>query len=172
MRSFAETAEARIMEAAIPSIQKLCEGRWDRLEYQDRVSEACRIFLEDMRTMPLNTGHFLEEFRADLEVKMGELNRRAPSPRFDHCSLDAVFSSKTGETFEGYCLIPSTPTDFTRSEVDEFLLSLSPLARRILTLRMRGHEPSEMAEMFGISISQIDHEMEEIRRLYSLRNEE
>lgn len=172
MGSFADTAEARIMEAAIPSIQRLCEGRWDKLEYQDRVSEACRIFLEDLRTMPLNTGHFLEEFRADLEVKMGELNRRAPSPRFDHCSLDAAFSCKTGETFDGYCLIPSTPTDFTGSEVDEFLVSLPSGARNILTLRMKGHEPSEMAEIFGTSISQIDQEMEEIRRLYNLWNEE
>lgn len=171
MGSFADSAEARIMEAAIPSIQKLCEGRWDKLEYQDRVSEACRIFLEDLRTMPLNTGHFLEEFRADLEVKMGELNQRAPSPRFDHCSLDALFSSKTGETFEGYCLIPATPTDFTGSEVDEFLSSLSPRSRRILTLQMRGHGPSDMAESFGISISQINREMEEIRRLYNLWNE-
>ena len=172
MASFAEVAEARIIEAAIPSIQKLCEGRWDKLEYQDRVSEACRIFLEDLRTMPLNTGHFLEEFRADLEVKMGELNRRAPSPRFDHFSLDAVFSNKTGETFESYCLIPSTPTDFTRSEVDEFLLNLPPGARKILALRMKGYEPSEMAEMFGTSILQIDQEMEEIRRLYNLWNED
>ncbi len=172
MENFAETAEARIMEAAIPSIRRLCLGKWDNLEYQDRVSEACRIFLEDLRTMPLNTGHFLEEFRADLEVKMGELNRRTPSFRFDHYSLDAAFSNKTGETFDGYCLIPSTPTDLTRSEVDEFLLSLSPLARRILTLSMRGHEPSEMAEGFGISISQIDQEMEEIRQLYNLWNEE
>lgn len=172
MGSFVDTAEARIMEAAVPAIRKLCEGRWEKLEYQDRVSEACRIFLEALRTMPLNTGRFLEEFRADLEVKMDELNRRAPSPRFDHCSLDAVFSDKTGETFEGYCLIPSTPTDFTGSEVNEFLLSLPPLARGILTLSMRGHEPSELAEMFGISISRIDQEMEEIRRLYNRWNEE
>lgn len=172
MESFTKTAEARIMEAAIPYIREICRRRWYNLEYQDRVSEAIIIFLEDLRTMPLNTGHFLEECRADLEVKMGEINWRTPSPRFDHCSLDAVFSNKTGGTFEGYCLLPSTPTDFTRSEVDEFLLNLSPLARRILTLSMRGHEPSEMAEGFGISISQIDQEMEEIRQLYNLWNEE
>lgn len=171
MGSFADTAEARIIEAAIPSIQKLCKGRWDKLEYQDRVSEVCRIFLEDLRTMPLNTGHFLEEFRADLEVKMGELNRRTPSLRFDHCSLDAVFSSKTGETFEGYCLIPST-ADFSRPEVDDFLQSLPLRARKLLLLRMRGHEPPEMAEMFGVSISQIEREMEELQCLFKLWNEE
>ena len=171
MGSFADTAEARIMEAAIPSIRRLCLGKWNNLEYQDRVSEACQIFLEDLRTMPLNTGRFLEEFRADLEVKMSELNRRTPSPRFDHCSLDAVFSNKTSETFEGYCLVPST-ADLSKPEVDEFLQSLPPRARNILTLRMKGHEPSEMAEMFGVSISQIDHEMAEIRRLYDLWNEE
>lgn len=171
MENFAETAEARIMEAVIPSIRRLCLGKWNNPEYQDRVSEACRIFLEDLRTMPLNTGHFLEEFRADLEVKMGELNRRAPFPRFDHCSLDAAFSSKTGETFDGYCLIPST-ADFSKPEVDEFLQSLPPGAGRLLSLCMSGHEPSEMAEMFGISISQLEREMEEIRRLYDLWNEE
>ena len=76
MRSSAEAVEARIMEAAIPFIQKLCLGKWYNLEYQDRVSEACRIFLEDLRTMPLSTGSFLEEYRADLDEKMRRILRR------------------------------------------------------------------------------------------------
>ena len=79
MGSSAEAAEARIMEAAIPFIQKLCLGKWYNMEYQDRVSEACRIFLEDLRTMPLSTGSFLEEYRADLDEKCaGSIGVRLP----------------------------------------------------------------------------------------------
>ena len=130
MGSSPDSAEAHIMEAAIPWIRKLCFRRWYNLEYQDRVSEACLIFIENLRTMPLNTGHFLEEFRADLEVKMEEINRRTLSIRFGCCSLDAAFSPKTGKTFEGYRLIPSMSTDFTKIEVEEFLRSLSLRAKK------------------------------------------
>lgn len=172
MRSAPDSAETHIMEAAIPSIRKLCLRKWHNLEYQDRVSEACRIFLEDLRTMPLNTGHFWEEFRADLEIKMGEINRCSPSIRFGHYSLDAVFSQRTGKTFEGYQLIPSTLTDFAKSEVDDFLLGLPLQARKILILSMKGYEPPEIAGMLDISIPQLNQEMEEIRRLFRLWNEE
>ena len=160
---FADCAETRILEAAIPSIRKICWRKWGKTEYQDRVSEACLIFLEDLRTMRLNTGHFLEEVRADLEVKMGELNRRTPSPRFDHCSLDAFASRKTGETFDGKRFFPSKLTDPSAVEVKEFLEHLPPRSRAIVELLLEGFDESEIPARLRMSTDRFEREMEDIR---------
>ena len=166
MESFTKTAEARIMEAAIPSIRKHCLGKWYNLEYQDRVSEASLIFLEDLRTMPLDTEHFLEELSADLDVKMGEINRRTPSLRYGSCSLDILFSGKTGEFFDGYRFISSPMTDLSVIEVKEFLGSLPVRAREIIVLMLEGYSKSEILDKLNISIGQFEREREEIRCRY------
>lgn len=165
MESFTKTAEARIMEAAIPSIRKLCLRKWYNLEYQNRVSEACRIFLEDLRTMPLNTGYFLEEYMADLKVKMGEINRCTPSLRYGSCSLDCLFSGKTGEFFDGYRFISSPMADLSIIEVKEFLRSLPIRAREIVVLLLEGYSKSEILDRLNMSIGQFEREREEIRCL-------
>lgn len=146
MENFAETAEDRIMEAALPFIQEHCTGRWRNMEYQDRISEASLIFLEDLRTMPLNTGHFLEEYKADLKVKMGELNRRKPSRRYRFCSLDSLFSGKTGEFFDGCRFISSPMVDLSVIEVKEFLRSLPVQDREIIALLLDGYSKSEILD--------------------------
>ena len=161
----AENAEARIMEAVFPFIQEHCAGRWRNMEYQDRISEASLIFLEDLRTMPLNTGHFLEEYKADLEVKMGELNRRTPSRRYRFCSLDSLFSGKTGESFDGYRFISSPMVNLSVIEVKEFLKSLPIRAGEIIVLLLDGYSKSEILEKLNISIGQFEREWEEIRCL-------
>ena len=168
MESFTKTAEARIMEAAIPSIRKHCLGKWYNLEYQDRVSEASLIFLEDLRTMPLNTGHFLEEYKADLRVKMGEINRRTPSLRYSSCSLDSLFSGKTGEFFDGYRFISSPMTDPSVFEVKEFLRSLPIWDMEIVILLLKGFDRFEIREELNMSIGRFEREMGEIQRLCSL----
>ena len=161
----AENAEARIMEAVFPFIQEHCAGRWRNMEYQDRISEASLIFLEDLRTMPLNTGHFLEEYKADLEVKMGELNRRTPSRRYRFCSLDSLFSGKTGEFFDGYRFISSPMVNLSVIEVKEFLRSLSLQDREIIALLLEGYSKSEILGKLEMSIDQFEREIEEIQRL-------
>lgn len=165
MVNCAENAEARIMEAVFPFIQEHCAGRWRNMEYQDRISEASLIFLEDLRTMPLNTGHFLEEYKADLEVKMGELNRRTPSRRYRFCSLDSLFSGKTGEFFDGYRFISSPMVDLSVIEVKEFLRSLSLQNREIIALLLEGYSKSEILGKLEMSIDQFEREIEEIQRL-------
>ena len=164
MRSFAEAAEARIMEAAIPFIQKLCLGKWYNLEYQDRVSEACRIFLEDLRTMPLSTGSFLEEYRADLDEKMRRINRSTPSIRYG-CSLDSLFSRKTGEFFDGYRFISSPMTDLSVVVVKEFLRSLPVQEREIVEFILEGYSKSEILDKLGISAGQFERKRGKIRSL-------
>ena len=164
MRSSAVAVEARIMEAAIPFIQKLCLGKWYNLEYQDRVSEACRIFLEDLRTMPLSTGSFLEEYRADLDEKMRRINRSTPSIRYG-CSLDGLFSRKTGEFFDGYRFISSPMTDLSIVVVKEFLRSLPARDREIVVLILEGYRKSEILDKLGIGSGQFERERDKIRCL-------
>ena len=53
MTSAGETAEDRIVLAALPVIRALCQRRWLNLEYEDRVSEALLLFVEDLRSKPL-----------------------------------------------------------------------------------------------------------------------
>lgn len=161
----AENAEARIMEAVFPFIQEHCAGRWRNMEYQDRISEASLIFLEDLRTMPLNTGHFLEEYKADLEVKMGELNRRTPSRRYRFCSLDSLFSGKTGEFFDGYRFISSPMADLSVIEVKEFLRSLPLQDREIVILLLKGFDIFEIHDRLNMSIDRFEREIEDIQCL-------
>lgn len=165
MVNCAKNAEARIMEAALPFIQEHCAGKWRNMEYQDRISEASLIFLEDLRTMPLNTEHFLEEYTADLKAKMGELNRRSPSRRYDSCSLDTLFSGKTEEFFDGYRFISSPMTDLSVIEVMEFLRSLPIQDREIVILLLKGFDRFEIHDRLNMSIDRFEREIEVIQQL-------
>lgn len=171
MGSSDESAESRIMEAAIPYIRQICFRKWYNLEYQDRVSEACRIFIEDLRSLPLNTGHFLEDYRADMEEKMREINKRTPSLRYGHCSLDAVFSGKTHEFIDGYRFVSSPLTDFSVIFVADFLARLPLRNRRILACLLKGFKTAEISEMLGISVAVFNREMGKIRQFYRKWNE-
>ncbi len=168
MKSAAEESEARIVEAALPLIRRLCVGRWGHLEYEDRVAEACLIFLEDLRTFPLNTGHFLQDYCADLDLQMREKNRGMASLRYGKISLDTMGIGKNGEPIDGYRFIASKLTDFTSIFANDFLSRLTPRYEHILALIIDGYSRSEVRRRLGISKTEYEQRMNRIRHMYCL----
>lgn len=54
--------ENDVISVYIPRIEKICRGRWTNLEMDDRVAEAVLCFICALRSLPINCGHFWEDY--------------------------------------------------------------------------------------------------------------
>lgn len=166
MTSIGETAEDRIVLAAIPVIKAICRGKWLNLEPEDRVSEALLLFVEDLRSIPLTSGHFFKDYRAHLPERMDKLNRETPSLRFGRSSLDAIITGIKNDGVNGYGILHSHLSDFSRPSVDEFISSLTDDESKIVLLRMSGFGKLETSRVLNMSVYRLEKVLGDIRRRY------
>ena len=166
MTSVSETAEDRIISAALPIIRCLCRGRWLNLEYDDRVAEALLNFVETLRSMPLTTGHFFKDYWDCFSEYMDKLNRKTPSMRFGRFSLDASIASSEKGEFDGYSVHPSCLSDFSRPLADAFLSSLPDDERQIVCLRISGYSKQEAARVLNMSVYRLEKTLNNIQWRY------
>lgn len=166
MTSAGETAEDRIVLAAIPKIRLLCLGKWLNLEYEDRVAEALLLFVEDLRSKPLTSGHFFKDYRVHLPEHMDELNRKTPSLRFGRFSLDTPTVGTDRDDVNGYGILHSRLSDFSRLLAVEFLLSLTDDERQIVCLLMSGYGKQETSRVLDMSVYQLEKFLDGIRYRY------
>ena len=166
MTSAGETAEDRIVLAALPVIRALCQRRWLNLEYEDRVSEALLLFVEDLRSKPLTSGHFFKDYRGHLPERMDKLNRETPSLRFSRFSLDAIIVGTKDDGVNGYGILRSHLSDFSKLSVAEFISSLTDDERKIVLLRMSGYGKQETSRALDMSVYQLEKALGDIRRHY------
>lgn len=167
MTSAGETAEDRIIAAAIPIIRRLCQGRWLNLEFEDRYAEALLYFVEMLRSMPLTTGHFFKDYLDRVSAYLDKLNRKTPSMRFGHFSLDAPIAGSEGDEIDGYCVLPSCISDFSKPLADAFISSLPDDERRIVCLRMSGCSKQEAARELNMSAYRLEKALDSIQRRYT-----
>ena len=161
-----ETAEDRITAAAIPRIRQLCQRRWLNLEYEDRVAEALLFFVEMLRSMPLTTGHFFQDYWDRFSEHMDKLNRKTPSRLFGRFSLDAIIAGAENDGVNGYSILHSHLSDFSRLSVVEFLASLPDNERQMVLLRMSGYGRKETSRALDMSVYQLEKALGNIRRHY------
>lgn len=166
MASAGETAEDRIVSTALPVIRFLCLGKWLNLEYEDRVSEALLFLILMLRSMPLTTGHFFKDYWDHFSEYMDRLNRKTPSLRFGHFSLDAIIAGTKDDGINGYGILRSRLSDFSKLSVVEFLSSLTDDERKIVLLRMSGYGKREASRVLDVSVYQLEKALSDIRRHY------
>ncbi len=166
MASAGETAEDRIVSAALPIIRVLCQGRWLNLEYEDRVAEALLFFVVMLRSMPLTTGHFFKDYWGYFSEYMDRLNLKTPSMRFGHFSLDAIITGAEDDGVNGYGILRSYLSDFSRLSVAEFISSLTDDERQIVLLRMSGYGKQEASRALDLSVYQLEKVLSDIRHHY------
>ena len=82
--------EEEMVRIAWPHIQALCRRRWCALEPEDRFSEALYFFVCALRSLPIHTGHFFEDYQAGLSLYMSALCKS--SERYKSLSLDSAVS--------------------------------------------------------------------------------
>ena len=152
MTSAGETAEDRIVLAALPVIRALCQRRWLNLEYEDRVSEALLLFVEDLRSKPLTSGHFFKDYRGHLPERMDK--------------LDAIIVGTKDDGVNGYGILRSHLSDFSKLSVAEFISSLTDDERKIVLLRMSGYGKQETSRALDMSVYQLEKALGDIRRHY------
>lgn len=168
MTSAGETAEDRIILAAIPRIRFLCQGRWLNLEFEDRLAEALLFFVEALRSLPLTTGHFFKDYWELFSAYMDKLNRKTPSLRFGHFSLDEPLAGTAENDINGYDIIlHSYLSDFSRPLAEEFISSLTDDEREIVRLRMSGYGKRETSRALDMSVYQLEKMLGNIRRRYT-----
>ncbi len=165
MAGAGETAEDRIVSAALPVIRFLCLGKWLNLEYEDRVSEALLFFIVMLRSMPLTTGHFFKDCWDRVSEYMDRLNRKTPSLRFGHFSLDAPVPGTDGRA-NGYGVLRSHLSDFSRLSVAEFISSLADDERLIVSLQMSGYSKQETSRELNMSVYRLEKILRDIRSHY------
>ena len=166
MASAGETAEDRIVSAALPVIRFLCLGKWLNLEYEDRVSEALLFFVVMLRSVPLTTGHFFKDYWNHFSEYMDRLNRKTPSLRFGHFSLDAPIAGAEEDSVNGYGIVHSHLSDFSRLSVAEFISSLADDERLIVSLQMSGYSKQETSRELNMSVYRLEKVLGEIRCHY------
>ena len=165
MAGAGETAEDRIVSAAFPRVRLLCQGRWLNLEFEDRVAEAMLFFVETLRSEPLTTGHFFKDYLLLLSAHMDKLNRKTPSMRFGRFSLDAPVPGTEGGA-NGYGILRSRLSDFSRISADAFISSLADDERQIVCLRMSGYGKQETSRVLNMSVYRLEKALGDIRRRY------
>ncbi len=166
MTSAGETAEDRIILAAIPRIMLVCQGKWLNLEFEDRFAEALLLFIEKLRSEPLTSGHFFKDYLNLLTEYMDKLNRKTPSLQYGHFSLDASITGPKEDELNGHGILPSGLSDFSRLLAAEFISSLNNEERQIVYLRMYGYGKKEVSRALNMSVYQLEKTLSNIRHHY------
>ena len=97
---------------------------------------------------------------------MDKLNRETPSLRFSRFSLDAIIVGTKDDGVNGYGILRSHLSDFSKLSVAEFISSLTDDERKIVLLRMSGYGKQETSRALDMSVYQLEKALGDIRRHY------
>ena len=161
--------ESEIIQSAIPYIKNLCKRKWTNIEPEDRVAEATYFFLCTLRSIPTNTGCFIQDYEKALIPYMDQINRRYP-PRFygATCSLDSPMPANNGSS--QWTLFDSRVGSFFDQSalcVKLFFKSLPSEHRKILyALLMEGLPKSAIARQNGLTVYELKKLLHQIAKNY------
>lgn len=165
----ASMRESEIIQSAIPYIKNLCKKKWTNMEPEDRVAEATYYFLCAIRSIPTNTGCFIQDFEKELIPYMDQINSTYP-PRFysKMCSLDSLTPTNNGSS--QWTLYDSRAGSFLDQSalcVKLFFKSLPPEHRKILyALLMEGLPKSAIARQNGLTVYELKKILHRIAENY------
>lgn len=158
--------EEQLLELATPHIKEMCHQRWCNLEPEDRLAEAFFLFIMALRNFPLNSGHFIEDYDKALEEHMSKLNRKTPSLRYSHISLDSFPGEEKDTGCNLYHVLPSKEPDYSYLNVESFLKTLTPLEQDIAQELMTSKSKAKVAQKHGFTAYQLKKIVTQIGKQY------
>ena len=164
MVSFEIPEEEQALRMAENYIRSLCNRNWTNIELEDRIAEASFFFLCAYRSLPINSGHFLAQYKEALAPYMKKLNASSPY-RYRHSSLDARTPTRTG-SWSLYDQLADS-SDESALTVQEFLGSMDELHRSmILDLMEAGMSRKDVAAKYGLSIYCLNKQLKDLGEQY------
>ena len=158
--------EEQVIEKVTPYLKEMCSHRWLNLELEDRIAEMQYAFLAALRYYPINSGHFMEDFKASAEPYMDELNRRTPSLYYN-ISLDADMAAKNGaENCNRRCFLTARDESESRLYVGMFISSLPKMEQDILGALLSGDAKTEIARDHHMTAGQLQVLLKQIGNQY------
>ena len=117
------------------AIDRICQGRWKFLEWDDRISEACFVFIVALRRYPTNSGHFWKDYELMLTEYMGKLKMLYGNQKC-WLSLDAPLHSQyeDGRKYTWLDVIQAEELDSSEEMVGAFMATLPEERCRILNV--------------------------------------
>lgn len=161
-------AEEKALTLIMPFLEEVCQRRWINLEYEDRLAEACLVFIYAFRTIPIYTGNFLTDFIHVLIPHMNEVNRNAPSKYYGDYSLDdALHTENDSKNYCRYAFLKSPAYDESSLYVNSFLEKLPQEERNLIyEVYSMGLPKAEIARKHGISVYQLRSILKQIGKEY------
>lgn len=151
--------EEQAMLLLMTHLKNLCHRRWSNLEPEDRLSEVVLFTLCAIRSLSINSGHFIPDLNATLSLYMDEQNRKTPS-RFYGCdqSLDGQMATSNGDdSWNLYAILSGSEIDESSIMVHSFLNSLPDWQKNLLRdLQEQGLPKSAAALKYGMSVYTLD----------------
>ena len=80
--------------------------------------------------------------------------------------MDAIIAGTKDDGINGYGILRSRLSDFSKLSVVEFLSSLTDDERKIVLLRMSGYGKREASRVLDVSVYQLEKALSDIRRHY------
>ncbi len=153
----------------MPYIKKLCNSRWLNFEPEVREAEALLFCICALRSLPVNSGHFLDDLRDTLVPYMDEKNRMAPPRYYGHdCSLDSAIVTNNGKKdWTRYDILHGPELDESRMTVESFITSLPVMQREIIyDLMFGGLSKAAVARKYDLLIYALEKTLLQIGRKY------
>lgn len=151
--------ETQAILLLMPYLTKLCQGRWQNLEPEDRLSEAVLFTVCAIRSLPINSGHFITDLNARLVPHMDEQNRQAPSRFYGRDrSLDYQISANNCDSsWNLYAILAHPETGYSAVVMRSFLKSLPDWQKNLLCdLQEQGLPKSAAALKYGMSVYKLE----------------
>ena len=139
----------------MPYLKKLCHGRWPNLEPEDRLSEAVLFTLCAIRSLPVNSGHFIPDLNKTLFPYMDEQNCKAPSRFYGRDrSLDCQIDTNNGDSgWNLYAVLTGSEIDDSSVMVRSFFRTLPGWQKNLLLdLEEKGLSRSAAAHKYQMSV--------------------
>ena len=151
--------EEQAMLLLMPHLKNFCHRRWSNLEPEDRLSEAVLFTLCAIRSLPINSGHFISDLNATLLLYMDKQNRKTPS-RFYGCDQSLgcqIATSNDDDSWNHYAILTGSEIDESSIMLDSFMDSLPHWQKNLLRdLIDEGLSRSAAALKYGMSVYKLE----------------
>ena len=160
--------ENDIIVAYMPHIKHICQGKWPNLEPEDRESEAVLFFIYALRSLPLDSGNFWEDYCEALVLYMDSLNRRAPSRYYKkEYSLDCpILTHNDKSPMTLLDILESSSQDETTLLVESFMETLELEDKDILHDLMDKVPYAFVARRHHLTVYSLKKRLEKIGMAY------
>lgn len=151
--------EEQAMLLLMPHLKNFCHRKWSNLEPEDRLSEAALFTLCAIRSLPINSGHFIPDLNATLSLHMDEQNRKNPSRFYGYeQSLDCQMATNNGDdSWNLYAILTGSEIDESSIIVHSFLSSLPDWQKNVLyDLMDKGLSRSAAALKYGMTVYKLE----------------